>query len=177
MTKTLTPKQRVEELFKVMSDSWNFGHKSPTDSKLVRRTARALERSVNTAFEKAGLDASNDEHWPRLALLFCAAIYGKTPGAPKKWSNKKQRQLLLDFSELKSKRPGLTEREYCAELCKRSAYGAHKGRVERQAETLRRQLQDAKRKAAKNEALKQSMSTALPKAQSTNQRTKVDGAA
>jgi hypothetical protein len=138
--------------------SWSLGDPPACNSKTVHQVARRLKRSVDITFNKAGLDVENDEHWRRLALLFCAAIYGKSPGTPKKWKKKDLRQLLHDVNELKGRKPEKSDKEYCAELCGCDGYGRHKVQNPR---TLRRVLQTAQAHAYQSNLLRRPVKEAL----------------
>jgi hypothetical protein len=83
----------------------------------------------------------NDDHWKRLAYLFCVAIYGKNAGAPKKWLGRHYLKLHSDVQEFKSRNPGTSEEKCCTELCRGDGYGPFKVK---NAKTLRRVLQQAK---------------------------------
>jgi hypothetical protein len=115
----------------------------PETKRLRRRLARKLERPIGKAFEKSGLNIENDQHWRKLVVLFCVAVYGaRGPGQPKKWSKKKLRRLLHDIAVVKVQHPNETEQKWCELLIK-----IHKNKYHNveKAKTLRRVLQTAKR--------------------------------
>jgi hypothetical protein len=66
---------------------------------------RSVDRSMVTAFERAGLDIGNPLDWRRLMKMFCWAHYGQlgNPGKQIDWTAQKYYDLLRDVHDTKKK--------------------------------------------------------------------------
>jgi hypothetical protein len=145
MAKQLTPRKRLNGLFPFLRSvpKSETPAMSERRKKLVRRIANVAARPVMTAFRKAGLNINNREDRDQLLVWLAWSVYGgKSAGAPRKWGAKKLRRLLDDVQALRSRDSTLTETACCKLLSKgKEAEGRYK---DRNVDTLRRVLQEAK---------------------------------
>jgi hypothetical protein len=146
VAKQLTPRKRLNALFPFLHSLLTTAEPapSPKSERLARQIERVLKRPLESAFEKAKLNIDNQGDRDQLLVWLAWAVYGgKSPGAPRKWTPKKQRLLLTDVRALQARDPGLTETACCDLLSKgKAADGRYKDVKSR---TLRRVLQNAKR--------------------------------
>jgi hypothetical protein len=156
MAKQLTPRKRLNALFPFLHSLLTTAEPapSPRSKRLARRIERVLKRPLERAFEKAKLNVDNQGDRDQLLVWLAWAVYGgKSAGAPRKWTPKKQQLLLTDVRALQARDPKLKlkETECCDLLSKgKAAEGRYKGF---ESETLRRVLQNAKRLDRKAKAL------------------------
>lgn len=155
MPRKLPSRKRVDGLFTILkalddrSGSPPESGSSPKANELRKKISRTLAKPLEMAFRKAGLDAGKRDDRDRLLVWLAWGIYGgKSPGAPKKWTPKRLRQLLDDVNMLKAKRD-LNDGDCCKQLSKGlAANGRYK---EMNSSTLRRVLQQAKALSAQTQ--------------------------
>jgi hypothetical protein len=159
MDKAPTPKQRIAQILTILNaDNRRKAAKAqqkqlpmlvdtdhPRD-KTIRKIVRRLRKPLRKLFKKAGANINNDDDWYELLTFIAWAIYSKDPGREKRWTNKRLRRLLGDFTKLKSSNGNLTEEVCCKELTSRPRYSGIA------VPTLRRRLQEAKRLAPQQRA-------------------------
>jgi hypothetical protein len=100
-------------------------------------------RLVRAAFAALNLDPNNPDRWFPLILGYVEASRKRAKaGAPKKWTDDKLMQLLMDFTAQQQKmqqtNPNVSENSICAQLVKRETYRKFK------PNTLRKKLYDAR---------------------------------
>jgi hypothetical protein len=104
-----------------------------------------LDGPTATAFDAAGMDRTDPIHWLQLMRLFAWAHYGDRlkPGAPKKRDSESYRKLIIDFSEVKGRKPDMSDEAVFTNLGKRPEYQTKKGRPLSNSH-LRKMLKEAK---------------------------------
>jgi hypothetical protein len=146
MAKQLTPKKRLNALFPFLHSLLTTAKPatSPKSERLAHRVERVLRRPLRKAFKEAELNVDDQADRDQLLVWLAWAVYGgKSAGAPRKWTPKKQRLLLTDVRALQTANRGLSETVCCDRLSEgKGADGRYKGIKSR---TLRRVLQNAKR--------------------------------
>lgn len=116
------------------------GLPSPEHLELADQVGEVLDRINKRAFKAAGLDIDNEDHWPLLIATLAAAIYSPNDaGAPKKWDDDELRRLFHHVENAKVASSAARSESDCCKLLVKT--GVYHGRPE----TLRRQLQKAKR--------------------------------
>jgi hypothetical protein len=115
----------------------------PKERKTGTSGRTRIEASV-TKGQEAELNVDDQADRDQLLVWLAWAVYGgKSAGAPRKWTPKKQRLLLTDVRALQTANRGLSETVCCDRLSEgKGADGRYKGIKSR---TLRRVLQNAKR--------------------------------
>jgi hypothetical protein len=149
-----TPRQRIRIL------SEKFGPlvktlrtaKQPSQAKVDKKKrnqlAGLLVRNVTYAAEQLGLDLDDPKDRLWLLMMLATAVFGAKPrGRKKEWDDERYAQLLADVDQIKRTRPDLrTEALICQELIRGKSKLARYA-IEKSPSTLRRKLQDAKRRA------------------------------
>ena len=163
MAKQLTPRKRLNGLFPFLHSllTTPTPAPSPKTERLARRIERVLKRPLERAFEKAKLNVDDQGDRDQLLVWLAWAVYGgKSPGAPRKWTPKKQRLLLTDVRALQTTNRDLSETVCCDRLSEgKGADGRYKGFKSR---TLRRVLQNAKRLDRKAKVLATPLNEVVP---------------
>jgi hypothetical protein len=156
MSKQLTPRKRLKALFPFLRSLRTAGESSPSpkSERLACQIERVLRRPLRRASKKAKPNLDDQRDRDQLLVWLAWAVYGgKSAGAPRKWTPKKQQLLLTDVRALQARDPKLKlkETECCDLLSKgKAAEGRYKGF---ESDTLRRVLQNAKRLDRKARAL------------------------
>ena len=149
MSRKPSPKRRLVGPFRVLGemagtpiDRAKKRDKSPREEKLVSRIGDKLAPALERAFQESGLDSDNKAHQFILLAWLAWAVYGgKRPGAPKKWTKKKNRTLLNTVQKMRAD-PHLTDSD-CCDLLSLGKGGSDQYRGLK-SRTLRRTLQRAK---------------------------------
>jgi hypothetical protein len=97
------------------------------------------DRDIQRLFDDLRLDPTNIHDW-RTALVRAASVLSPEPGkpgAPRTWGSDRLGQLLKDYKEFKDRYPRASDIRICERLAQTGKYGNH-------AQTIRRQLQNAK---------------------------------
>lgn len=80
-----------------------------------------LDQSIRTAFDKFKLDPRNPHNWWMLLRFFADAHFGRSRGAPRKWSSSSLCELLRNISTTRKKRPNAKQGEVYRSLVKPGA--------------------------------------------------------
>jgi hypothetical protein len=94
-----------------------------------------LWKSAETAFDKMGLDITQDGDWIALAICLAHVIYGSRRGAPPRWTESKYRRLLQDFDQIRRQHPSYSHKRCSTILARTKANSFYNGLS---AETLRK---------------------------------------
>jgi hypothetical protein len=154
MAKQLTPRKRLNELFRFLHSLETAAERepSPRTERLVRRIERVLRRPLRKAFKEAKLNIDDPGHRDQLLVWLAWAVYGgKRAGAPKIRTSKKLLQFFADVQAVRAKNLGMKDTACCKLLSKgKEAEGRYK---DKNVNTLRRVLYDAKRLAQTAEVM------------------------
>src|SRR5262245_32232350 len=74
---------------------------------------RERDRPILRAFDAAGLDYRNPMDWRTLLACFAEAHFGAKKTKPVKWNPLYLIQVFNDYSEIKNRKPSLSDQDIC----------------------------------------------------------------
>jgi hypothetical protein len=154
MAKQLTPRKRLNALFPFLHSLLTTAKPapSPKSERLAHRVERVLRRPLRKAFKEAKLNVDDQGDRDQLLVWLAWAVYGgKRAGAPRIRTSRKLLQFFADVQAVQAKNPGMKDTPCCKLLSKgKEAEGRYK---DKNVDTLRRVLYDAKRLAQTAEVM------------------------